>query len=897
VLGTNLTALNDWEPSQPFLNLFKASRPWVTQRGDWTGPWDTALQPSLRFDANGWVTGWDASPDLGQITTILLSGAADGAHPPGRYVVRWQGQGNLIVHGGNPIVAGDPSRDRRLVIDFDGTAPLLITITNPDRAGNGDHIRNIEVVEERLEPLLNAGEVFHPVFLERVQDLRLLRFMDWGRINSPDWDSQGNRLLVPGSVAGMARPGDARYTTPAGVPLELMLQLANQVGTDPWICVPHTADDALVRAMAITVRDRLDAGLTAWVQFSNEVWNFGFEQAQHALARAAADLGPEVTSGWVQWYGVRAAQVADIFRAVFAETGSQARLRTVFESLQLPETALTAPDYQRLGLITRAPAASFDAFAANGYFGHNISLAANHATVRSWIAAGEAGFAAAFAHLSQGGGLPAADATESVAALAQRFAEQKAVAAAHGLEMVAYEGGAHLINPFEGALPADVQSFLVALHRRPEMAGLYTQLLTAWKQAGGTVFATFSDSGLPSPWGFWGTWETFLQQSSPRAEAMRTFQAAQGPWWSDGRGPDPFARGALLTGWHGTARLTGTAQNDRFFPLTPAGTATGTASTMVGGLGDDTYHPDSADDTILELPGEGIDTVISSINWVLAPGLERLLLQGNGPLNGVGNGEANLIRGGEGADLLQGAPGNDTLEGAGGQDTIRGGRGDDLIDGGSGADSMLGLLGDDLFVVDNAGDRCVEQVGEGRDTVQASISLTLPAHVEVLTLLGVADLSGTGNDQPNLLQGNSGRNVLRGAQGSDTLSGGGGDDTLIGGAGHDSLEGGGGADLFRCGNRLDPATNLDTLIDYRPGEGDRIELVRAIFPGLPAGTVLAPTAFHAAAVAVLPSQRILHDASAGLVLHDADGSGPLAAQAFLRITPGLVLAANQFLLS
>ncbi len=906
VLGTNLSPVNDWESSQPFLNLFLSSRPWVTRRGDWSGPWDTGRQADLQLDANGWVRGWTASADLGRISTILLTGAAEGAHPPGRYVVRWKGQGVLRLEGGHPIVAGNPATDRRLVIDFDGRTPLLITIDNPDTSGSGDHIRDIEVVEERLEPLLDAGETFHPVFLERVQDQRLLRFMDWGRINSPEWDSQGNRVIVPGTLAAMARPGDARYTGAAGVPLEVMLQLANQVGSDPWICVPHTADDALVRQMAITVRDRLDAGLKAWVQFSNEVWNFGFEQAQHAFRAAAADLGPEVTSGWVQWYGVRAAQVAGIFRQVFAETGSQGRLRTVFESLQLPETALTAPDYQRLGLISRAPAASFDVFAANGYFGHSMSLAANHARLRQWIAAGEAGFTAAFAHLSQGGGLPAGaeEGTESVAALAQRFAEQRAVAAAHGLEMVAYEGGAHLINPFEGALPADIQDFLVALHRRPEMAGLYGQLLQAWKQAGGTVFVNFTDSGQPTPWGFWGTWETFMQQSSPRAEALRSFQAANGPWWQDGRTAQDFARGALIAAWRGETRLIGTAGNDRFFPLSPAGgngtststsTATATATRMEGGAGDDTYYPDSADDVIIERVGGGVDTVVSGLSWTLAAGLERLVLRGSASLTGTGNGLANVILGGEGSDLLRGAAGDDTLEGGAGNDTLRGGIGNDRLDGGTGADTLLGLPGDDLYRVDDPGDVIIEAAAEGNDTVESLLSLTLPDNVEALILIGGADLAGTGNALANRLTGNAGHNLLRGLLGNDTLTGGDGNDTLIGGMGNDELTGGAGADHFRATPPSHGPLNRDRLLDFQVGEGDRIELLASVFAGVGPLGDLDPVAFSAAPVASTASQRILHDAASGLLLFDRDGTGHLAPQPFLELSPGLALSAAQFL--
>jgi hypothetical protein len=51
-------------------------------------------------------------------------------------------------------------------------------------------------------------------------------------------------------------------------------------------------------------------------------------------------------------------------------------------------------------------------------------------------------------------------------------------------------------------------------------------------------------------------------------------------------------------------------------------------------------------------------------------------------------------------------------------------------------------------------------VDSGVDTVQSSVSYTLPAAVENLTLTGTGDLNGTGNSQANLLTGNSGQDVV-----------------------------------------------------------------------------------------------------------------------------------------
>lgn len=170
----------------------------------------------------------------------------------------------------------------------------------------------------------------------------------------------------------------------------------------------------------------------------------------------------------------------------------------------------------------------------------------------------------------------------------------------------------------------------------------------------------------------------------------------------------------------------------------------------------------------------------------------------------VGGAAADVLRGGSGRDRLYGNAGNDTL------------------DGGQGADTMWGGTGNDTYVIDDVLDLINEAAAAGTDLARASVSYTLGANVENLTLTGSAALSGKGNSLANVITGNAGGNLLFGGLGNDTLYGGAGNDTLLGGAGADILSGGAGADVFRF-VPTDGLTATDRITDFVASE-DRIDL-------------------------------------------------------------------------
>ena len=108
---------------------------------------------------------------------------------------------------------------------------------------------------------------------------------------------------------------------------------------------------------------------------------------------------------------------------------------------------------------------------------------------------------------------------------------------------------------------------------------------------------------------------------------------------------------------------------------------------LIGGAGNDTYSVDDIGDVIVELAGEGIDTVVAKFNgYLLGDNVEHLVLASGvaGVLNGSGNEGDNSITGNSFSNILFGGDGNDTLtgsrtRGSGEIDTLRGGAGADVF--------------------------------------------------------------------------------------------------------------------------------------------------------------------------------------------------------------------------
>jgi len=562
-LAMGLDGIADWSAQQPFVNVMKSARGWTGHvKGQWGGWGEDELIAGGYLDADGWVT--KMPPNLSHIESFILTNQPpEATSTSGRYRLTYKGEGKINVGG---LAQNITANSGEIWFDFKpGEDPVGISIYTTDPKGTGDYIRDIAVVKESNIPLFEVGVQFNPLWIHRINGLRSLRFMDWMFTNGSKISNWTQR----------PKPHDYTYVG-KGVPVEVMVALSNQIGADPWFNMPHLADDEYSRNFATYVRDNLDPKLKAYVEYSNEVWNFTFPQTAWAIEQAELRWGRAgKQEGWMQIAGMKAAQMGKVWREVFGKKGKNRLVRVVATHTDWPgleQALLQAPLWQDEG--GRAPVEEFDAYAVSGYFGHDLGsdLAPK---VLEWIA--ESTHKAEVEGRNQGlkfrnlKAYIAAHRFDDVSAQAatavidgslkhllnEAWPYQAGVAKDNGLQLVMYEGGTHVVGIGEMAQNETLGAFFNYFSYTPEMAELYDILLSGWAKSGGTLFNAFVDVARTSNWGSWGALR-HLDDSNPRWDALMKFNQEIPAWWSD-RPAKTFAHGVFL---QGSEDLKGTVHED-----------------------------------------------------------------------------------------------------------------------------------------------------------------------------------------------------------------------------------------------------------------------------------------------------------------------------------------------
>ncbi len=518
-LAFGLAGLADWQPQQPFLDYLKMARGWsAVQDGARIKHEDIETLDIL--DADGWPTRIPANVE--KIYTLYDWNGADAetaATRVGRYVFTYEGAGTVRITGRASYVSAEPGR-----VVFDnptgGTFGIEISETDPD--GTGDHIRGGRLVREEQEALADTGAIFNPDWLALLKGAAGLRFMVWQSMNG----------TTQSAWSDMPTPGHFSWSIAnKGVPVEVMVALANEVGADPHFCMPLHATEEFVRNFASYVRDNLDPRLVSSFEFSNETWNWGMVQTHDIQDMMTADWGSE--GDHANYRAKLATRTAALIREVFGTRPHRNVLGVQTVNAWVTRQMLLAEGWK--GIEPEAwidPAAVFDAIAATSYFGSKLL--------------GDDDLRGELLGVVTGGGdapgwmvgkMLDPDCPNSIPQIAAFLGDQKAVAAEFGLALVLYEGGSHLHHwpkltgtkdekAAKQAQLDQLQPFLSDFSYSDSMAELYRVLWQAWDEVGDGPFMQYVECTGSSAYGSFGSrrnmnditprWTVLMDGMTPR---------------------------------------------------------------------------------------------------------------------------------------------------------------------------------------------------------------------------------------------------------------------------------------------------------------------------------------------------------------------------------------------
>ena len=572
-VGMNLENVVDWSPAWTFKDVFQASRGWITHEVNTaTGAmtWDVGATNPVRVDANGNPTMLTSRVNasgqtLRQMAGTLMFRDIDGAYPGGTYRAEWDGTGVVTFGFDARAVATGRTADGRNFADLQVTPSgsgiyMRVEQTSPTDPARNFHIwmpawNGQSFAGRRWQPGADFSP-FHPLYIQRLQPFGTLRFMGMQETNTSDIRTWADRRDANDIRQGSGIEGSPSEPLANGMSVEYMVQLANDLDADAWFNMPHMADDTFVRNFATYVRDHLEPGRKAYVEWSNEIWNFGwgFEASQWVMDQTRLPQNAGLDN-W-QVAGREAKRDLDIWSNVFS--GQTDRLVRV-------AAGWAANDWVT-NRVVESMGGSFDAIAIAPYFNpddeHRDSYT-SATTVDTILADTRAAVATSVGWVRNH----------------QNLANSWGATLGRDIKLLAYEGGPHMDGrsaPYQNAFYAAVND--------PRMGDIERDYLRALDAEGMDLYVDFQYTGQPgaSPW---GDFAKLHRMDEPLETAYRynaVVAAADGSLWS--ATPAPALPVVTLATVDGTAAEAGLDPGTVRFTRTGGDlTAALTVSYTVGG--------------------------------------------------------------------------------------------------------------------------------------------------------------------------------------------------------------------------------------------------------------------------------------------------------------------------
>ncbi|MGL1933078.1 MAG: hypothetical protein OCC45_15170 [Desulfotalea sp.] len=272
-IGVNLRETNYYSPNVPFNDIMKTASKMITydiSRKD--SSWDTGVLEQIPRDASGWPLQLpvviDGTPHG---IRILVNNTVSGEH-----VLLHEGTGEYAWRNLDGV-----KKDGRTYLNLNGEGGHIYLQISRSDADN--HLRNMRLILEEYREKEEEMPLFRSLYLQGLRPFHCLRFMEWTKTNNSEQIHWQDR----------SRPEYYSQGLNNGISLEYAIELANKLNVDAWFCVPHMASDNYIKKMAQLIRDTLQKDLTCYIEYSNEIWNWQFEQAHWVLNNGLAPRWPK----------------------------------------------------------------------------------------------------------------------------------------------------------------------------------------------------------------------------------------------------------------------------------------------------------------------------------------------------------------------------------------------------------------------------------------------------------------------------------------------------------------------------------------------------------------------------------------------------------------------------
>jgi len=511
-LGINTNETMDMDSSVPFINLFKLALPFEEAR-----PWLT--KGHIEYDENGWPKKLNG----GIAGTRFIGGYPANSIPSTVYSVFYEGQGKIrygvnarLVRRlpGRDLIEIRPGKDRKI------SASLTIIESNPE-----NHLRNIRIIMpggickgnpfRKVKQAKECGPnnpyqsfaqhheeiIFNPDYLNFMKDFRVIRLMNMSGITRNPLGMWKNRPTLSQATWG-GKEGVR------GAPLEVMVKLANLTGADPWFNLPHRANNEFVQKYAEYVSEHLRPELKAYIEYSNETWNGVFSQTHH-MQQMGQRLGLDAHKIYrgLKYYSKRSVEIFKIWETAFKGNNRLVRVMGGMTT-NLPMSHMILGYEEAFKHV--------DALAIAPYF-HASQEAQKRITSLEEV------FALMRSPHNR----------YSVPSTLRMVHQQNRIAAQYGIDLIAYEGGQHLVAYKTHSNDDASNQFLIQANKDERMSKLYYEFLEGWKKAGGKLFIAFSAPRHFNWIGSWGIKEHIAQDAkdAPKYRALMYFQKKNQCWW------------------------------------------------------------------------------------------------------------------------------------------------------------------------------------------------------------------------------------------------------------------------------------------------------------------------------------------------------------------------------